>query len=312
MRAYTGGKTGGHIMPLISLIDDKEEALYVGYSDELEELMCKKNNIKFLGMKKYSSKFKILKNYFELKKHLSNEKIDFVISTGGRTSLPLCLYSIFHKIPLYLIEENCVRGLSNLLFYPFCKKMFLAFPIKNIRKKEIITGLPVRFDNRFFLKEYDILIIGGSLGSKPLCDIGVRLSKNYKVCLICGRYYDEYKNYSFDTIRFSDDIYSFILKSKIVIARAGASTISEILYLNVAFICIPSKKTKRNHQVINALYFDKLNACKCIFEDDYDNILKYVSILLNDENKRIDMINNQRAIFKHDSKLKILKEINNG
>lgn len=312
MKLFTGGKTGGHIMPLVQIIKEGNfDSLYVGYQDALEEKICLKNKVDFYGMKQYESKLGLISNYKELNKYMKNKEIELVISTGGITSLPLCLYAVIHKIPLYLIEENWIRGFSNLVFYPFCKKMFLAYPLQKTWKKECVTGLPIKSYKPNVIKEYDVLIIGGSLGSRPLCDIATRLSKKYKVCLICGRYYDDYKGYDFDIYDFCDDIYSLMLKSRVVLARGGSSTASEIIYLNIPFICIPSKNTKRNHQVINAKAFDRLGVCKYIDEDDYDKICENINLFLNDNNKRLEMVVKQRMFSYGNSTLKIIEEIKN-
>ena len=102
-----------------------------------------------------------------------------------------------------------------------------------------------------------------------------------------------------------------MLKSRVVLARGGSSTASEIIYLNIPFICIPSKNTKRNHQVINAKAFDRLGVCKYIDEDDYDKICENINLFLNDNNKRLEMVVKQRMFSYGDSTLKIIEEIKN-
>ena len=81
--------------------------------------------------------------------------------------------------------------------------------------------------------------------------------------------------------------------------------------ISIPFICIPSKNTKRNHQVINAKAFDRLGVCKYIDEDDYDKICENINLFLNDNNKRLEMVVKQRMFSYGDSTLKIIEEIKN-
>lgn len=314
MYIFTGGKTGGHIMPLISIIKSlKEDTLYIGELDSLEERLCKKNNIDFVGYPKNKSRLKgVFNGYNDIKTKLNSIKIKAVISSGGYVAAPMCIYAVKKKIPLFLLEENVVLGASNKLFYPFCKKLFLAYELEQKRKKQLITGIPLRKIEENVVKEsFDILVIGGSLGSKILCDAALQLSKNYKVCLIAGNYYNDYKTTdNLNVIKWSNDIYTLMKRSKLIIARAGASTASEIFYLNRPFICIPSMKTKANHQYYNAKYFSDNKACVLCLENKIDKDLKaYVDNLINNENAKINMYNAQKKLIKKDSVSLILASI---
>lgn len=314
MYLYTGGKTGGHIMPLIRLIKQSDaEAIYVGQKGNLEEKLCKSNDILFLGIEHNKNKILMgLKGYRYLLGELKNKRIDAIISTGGYVSLACILFGIKNKIPLFLIEENVVLGAVNKFFYPFCKKVFLAFELEKNKNKMLLTGLPIReYIKRPVYNKYDILVIGGSLGSKPLCLIADELSKKYKVCLVAGRYYKDFKNNSnLDVLEYTEDIYSYMAGSKIIIARAGASTAQEIFMMNKPFICIPSMKTKGNHQYHNAKFFSEKKACFLVLENqaaaDIDRLIN--NILLNPQIS-INMSDSQNKLYKSNAAKKILTEI---
>ena len=301
-------------MPLISIINKiKNDSLYIGQSDSLEEKICKQNNIRFIGYKKGNSRIdSILLGYKSISKVLKSYKVNAVIASGGFVSMPACLYAIRHKIPLFLLEENVILGDSNKLFYPFCKKLFLAYELDKSKSKAIISGMPLRkMSINNYNESFDILIIGGSLGSKILCDAAVKLSDNYKVCLIAGNYSDDYKsNENLNVISFSNDIYILMKKAKVIIARAGASTCSEIFFLNRPFICIPSMKTKKNHQYYNAKFFSENGACLLCLEKDIDKNLKLtVDNLINNENMKVNMYNSQNKLVKRNADEIIIKSI---
>ncbi len=98
-------------MPLIALAKQLDNPCYVGASNSLEEKLCKKHHIFFIGMSlTKNSVFQILKSSF----HLKLKNVDAIISTGGYVSLPLLLYGVRHHIPIYLLEENVVMGKTKI------------------------------------------------------------------------------------------------------------------------------------------------------------------------------------------------------
>ena len=312
MIAYTGGKTAGHVMPLISIIkENNEECIYVGFNNNIEEKICINNSIKFIGMKKYPNKMKsILLGYFYLEKVLKKYSISAILASGGFVSIPLCMYAIKHMIPLYLVEANVVLGVVNKLFYPFCKKIFLSYELN--LKKGVLSGLPIRkIDEKRYSTIYDILIIGGSLGSKVLCDAAIVLKDEFRVILLAGNYYDEYKNISNITvIKYYENIYELMKMSKIIIARAGSSTSTEIFNINKPYVCIPSMNTKGNHQYLNALHFYKNNGCILCLESEIDTLLlDMCKDIINNELLIDNMKKAQNKMIVSNSTKIILEEI---
>ncbi len=314
MYAYTGGKTGGHIMPLISLIkENKQDAIYIGQKGNIEENICKKNGIRFIGYEKYNSKLKsTLLGYFDLKKKLKKYDIEALIASGGYVSLSACLYAIRYRIPIFLLEENIVEGSMNKWLYPFCKMKFLAYKTRPLKKKEMVSGLPLRpkeYSEK--MTRFDVLIIGGSLGSKVLCDAAYKISKEYKTCLIAGRYSKDYlENKNLKIIDFTEDIYTLMQESKVIIARAGASTTAEIFYINKPFICIPSMKTKKNHQFYNAKFFSDSNGCiLCLEKNIEKDLLSHIHTIFSNEQFKMNMLSSQKKLVVKDSKRIILNKI---
>ena len=144
----TGG-SGGHVVPATILYEHLKERYHVFMSID-------KRGIKFLDRNKYNLQTfnvnQISKNifllpmqiflliYFTIKSifFLRKKKINILISTGGYTSLPLCLASKILNIKLFLFEPNMVLGRSNKFFIKACEKIFCySNKIKNLPNKYI-------------------------------------------------------------------------------------------------------------------------------------------------------------------------------
>jgi UDP-N-acetylglucosamine--N-acetylmuramyl-(pentapeptide) pyrophosphoryl-undecaprenol N-acetylglucosamine transferase len=315
MLIFSGGRTAGHIYPLIALIENlNKKCLFIGNNDSLEEKICNTNNIDFIGICKKNNKIiNMLNGYNELIIKLKNYKIDAVVATGGFTSSSACLYAFMKNIPLYLIEENVILGDVNKLFSFYAKRVFLTYELPKMKKNFLVTGLPLRSIDK--IKDvninFDILVIGGSLGSRPLCDAAVIASKTHKVLLIAGKYKNEYKeNNNLKIIEYTNDIYSYMKKAKIIISRSGASTTQEIMYINKPMIIIPSEKTKKNHQVLNANYLKDKKCALIIKEQNVKkDINRFIDLLMYDEKLRKNIENNQSKIINLNAKHLILSKI---
>lgn len=312
MIVLTGGKTGGHIVPLLAVAKEvNEDILYVGGKDFLEEKLAGKENIKFLGLDFNQNKISL---YFKLRK-LIKIRPKYIISSGGFVSIPMLLFGIFNRVPIYLLEENVIMGSANKLFSLFSKRVFLSYPLKKMKKKYLVVGQPILKRKLDFIEyhnyNFDILIIGGSLGAKPLCDIANFVSEKYKVALVAGKYKDKYVNDNYYTFGYVDNLLNLMIHSKLIISRAGAATTSEIFSLNKPCILVPSMKTKKNHQYLNALYFEKIGCCKVVLEKNINEINNVIDKILSNEIVIKDMKKNQNKIVNLDSANNIIKEIEN-
>lgn len=312
MIALTGGKTGGHVIPLLALAKKLSKVIYVGAANSLEERLCLKEKIEFIKMDLPDNSFKTI---YKCYRKLELPKIEAVISTGGYISMPLLIYAIRHHIPIYLLEENVVMGRANLLASFFAKRVFLTYELPKMKKKYEVVGLPTleREKKYYGYLDFDVLIIGGSLGSKPLCNLVYELNTKYKVCLIAGRYSRDYQNILNVTVfDYVDDIISLMKQAKVIISRAGASTTYEIFSLEKPCIIIPSMKTKQNHQYLNALYFEKENCAVLVKEKDAKKVIsaKVDEVIMSDT-VAVNLKQNQKRIFKNNASeaiIKILKD----
>lgn len=275
--ALVGGKTGGHIIPLIRLaskIPNNHYITYYGMQSSLEERISKRNEIPFFGI---SLKKKSIFNSFMIL--LKSFKPDVIISTGGYVSFLYLLIGKVKRIPIYLLEENRYMGKTNRIFDSFSKKVFLTFPLEKMKKNYLVTFNPsaiFKVDYKRFKKKnkFQILVLGGSLGSKVLCDIAASLSKELSdlesIVLVAGNYYQKYKAVNnLDTYEYIDNVTDLMAISDVIISRAGASTITEIISLGKPCLLVPSRSVKNDHQYLNAKYLELKDACYVIDENNY-------------------------------------------
>lgn len=316
MIALTGGKTGGHISPLIAVANQlKGDVLYVGSKRSLEEKWAHRYRIAFLGLPLENNRWlAIVRAYFFLKKNLKVPP-KAVFSSGGYVSLPLLLYAVIKRIPIYLLEENRIMGRSNAFFAIFAKKIFLSYELPKMRRTYQVVGQPLLNPTPSYLNypQYrsDILVIGGSLGSEPLCRIAQMLSREFSVVLLAGRYAKKWGSKpNLNVLESVEDLPSLMLQARLVISRAGAATSAEIFSVSKPCILIPSRKTKKNHQYLNALYFKEKGCAMLINEDDGEEaIFQAVRALLHRETLRLNMQLAQRQMVSKDSAFIIAKEL---
>lgn len=307
----TGGGSAGHVTPNLALIP-KLQALgfdvqYIGTKDGIENGIIQGANIKYhsissgklrryFDIKNFSDPFKVLKGVIQSISIMKKEKPNIVFSKGGFVTVPVVIAAHFCKIPVIAHESDITPGLANRLAAPYCNKVCVTFPesAKNIKgNKGVLTGTPIRkelFDGSkikglAFCKFSNsnkpvIFIIGGSLGSKVINDT-VRSSINsilpkYNVIHICGKGNldktlegrEGYKQFEY----VSSELPDLMNAADLVISRAGANVIFELLALRKPNILIPlSKKSSRGDQILNAQSFKKHGYSIVIQEEDLSN-----------------------------------------
>ena len=195
----SGGGTGGHIYPAISIanamkeIDSSIAFLFVGAEGKMEMEKVPKAGFKIIGLpivgiqrtqvwKNLFFPFKLLKSLWLSVKILQDFKPDVAVGVGGYASGPLLLAARFLGIPYYIQEQNSFAGITNKALAAKAEHIFVAYPgMEKFFPAEKITlsGNPVRKDlidakgkkakaaTHFSLDpaKKTILIIGGSQGA---------------------------------------------------------------------------------------------------------------------------------------------------
>ena len=319
----TGG-SGGHVVPATILYEHLKDKFNVSMSTDyrgMKFLDKDKYNLKIFNINPISKNiflipfqffliiYLIIKSIFFLKK----SKIDILISTGGYMSLPLCLASKILDIKLFLFEPNMVLGRSNKLFIKSCEKIFCySDKIRNLPNKYInkISVIPALLRKNFYSvkkaddidKNINLLIIGGSQRAKIFDTLIkssiIELSKKYYL-----KIYQQTNSVNFETLKnfykdsnidyelfdFNEDISNLMSKSNICITRAGASTLAELVFLNLPCIAIPLPNSKDNHQFENAFFYNKIG-CNWILNQNEINDEILVNKLFNIIDNKVEFL----------------------
>lgn len=303
----TGGGTAGHVTPNIALMPalrkEGYEISYIGSYDGIEKRLIEEQNVPYYGissgklrryfdLKNFSDPFKVIKGYGQSIKLLKKLKPDVVFSKGGFVSVPVVLAAKHCKIPAIIHESDLTPGLANKLAIPGATKVCCNFP-ETLRylptEKAVLTGSPIRQEllhgnpeNARKLCNFDqdekpvILIIGGSLGSKAINaairELLPQLLDNYHIIHLCGKgNLDASCNDKKGYVQFeyaNKELADLFALSDLVISRAGANAICELLALRKPNILIPlSAAASRGDQILNANSF-KASGYSYVLEEE--------------------------------------------
>ncbi|MDD6073476.1 MAG: undecaprenyldiphospho-muramoylpentapeptide beta-N-acetylglucosaminyltransferase [Otoolea sp.] len=303
----TGGGTAGHVTPNLALLPalQKEgfEIRYIGSYNGIERRLIEEAGIPYDGIssgklrryfdvKNFSDPLRVLKGYAESLKLIRKYKPDVLFSKGGFVAVPVVLAAKHYKVPVIIHESDMTPGLANKICIPSAKKVCCNFPetLKYLPEdKAVLTGSPIREEllsgDRLSGLQYAhlsadlpvILVIGGSLGSvtvnQAVRSILPELLKKFQVIHICGKgNLDEsligtkgYVQYEY----VDKPLRHLFAAADLVISRAGANSICEILALRKPNILIPlSAAASRGDQILNAKSFAAQGFSTLLQEED--------------------------------------------
>lgn len=224
------------------------------------------------------SLLKIPKGFLEAKKLLSEIKPDLILSFGGYAAFPIVFVGWLMGITVVVHEQVATAGRSNQLSSHFARKIILSRETsKKYYPKGEVLGNPVnkRIVNlKNSIKRSNpltIYITGGSRGSQIVNEVIekllTKLLLKYKILHQVGHLeYEKYKkvktnlpdglgkNYEVFSQISPLEIHKFYEKSDLVISRAGANTVSELIVSKKPSILIPISWSHKNEQYENAVF----------------------------------------------------------
>lgn len=304
----TGGGTAGHVTPNIALFPALKEAgydiHYMGSFEGIESRLIPDFNIPYYGistgkfrryfdLKNFSDPFRIIKGYAEARKLLKEIRPDVIFSKGGFVSVPVVRAAASLHIPCILHESDMTPGLANRLCIPLADKICCNFPetLQNLPvNKAVLTGTPIRSEltkgNRiaalescgFTANKPVIMIVGGSQGSASINQVVrealPKLLEDFQVLHICGK--DKVDNLMLSVPGYKQfeyvktELKDFFALADVVISRAGANAICELLALKKPNILIPLSIGTRGDQILNAASFEEQGFSTVIREEALD------------------------------------------
>lgn len=346
----TGGGTAGHVTPNIALLPKLKEMgfdiHYIGSYNGIEKDLIEPFGVPYHGissgklrryfsLQNFTDPFRVLKGMFEAKKLIRDLKPDVIFSKGGFVSVPVVLAGKKCKVPVIIHESDMTPGLANKIAIPSATKVCCNFPetLEYLPKeKAVLSGSPIRqelltgdkdralkFCN-FTEDKPVILVIGGSLGSVAVNN-AVRsalpeLSKTFQIVHLCGKgKVDESLNgtpgyQQFEYIK--EELRDLFAMADVVISRAGANAICELLALRKPNLLIPlSAHASRGDQILNARSFERQGFSLVLEEEEVtkDTLLDAVQNLYEHRNDFVAAMQNSGQQDSIDTILNLVKEL---
>lgn len=306
----TGGGTAGHVTPNIALLPRLRELgyeiSYMGSYDGIEKKLIEELQIPYYGIssgklrryfdpKNFTDPFKVIKGYGEACRIMKKLSPDVLFSKGGFVSVPVVLAAKRYHVPAIIHESDMTPGLANKLCIPSAKKVCCNFPetIQYLpRDKAVLTGSPIRQEllrgDRLHALRFTglsankpvILVMGGSMGAAAVNEAVRRilptLLKEFQVVHLCGTgkldpslgHLAGYVQYEY----IKNELKDLFALADIVISRAGANAICELLALKKPSLLIPlSAAASRGDQILNARSFEKQGFSIVLEEEEITN-----------------------------------------
>ena len=332
----TGGGTAGHVTPNIALMPKLRELgydiQYIGSYDGIEKKLIEELGVPYYGissgklrryfdMKNFTDPFRVVKGFFQAKSQLKKLKPDIIFSKGGFVSVPVVQAAKQLHIPVIIHESDMTPGLANKLAIPAATKVCCNFPetVPYLPAgKAVVTGSPIRAELRsgnrltaakfcnFTFDKPVLLIIGGSLGSvavnQAIRGILPELLKTFQVIHLCGKgnldpsLEDTAGYVQFEYIKQElADLFAF---ADVVVSRAGANAICELLELRKPNLLIPlSAAASSGDQILNAKSFKKQGFSDVLQEEELtpDVLLSHILALYENRHDYINAMNKSSA-----------------
>lgn len=345
----TGGGTAGHVTPNIALIPGLRELgydiQYIGSYNGIEKELIEPFGIPYHGIssgklrryfsaKNFTDPFRVVKGFGEARKLIKALKPDVIFSKGGFVSVPVVLAGKRCKVPVIIHESDMTPGLANKIAIPSAVKVCCNFPetLDCLPKgKAVLTGSPIRQEllsgNKiaamdlcgFTADKPVILVIGGSLGS-VIVNNAVRQSlpkllEDFQIIHLCGKgktddSLKDTKGYcQFEYIK--EELRDIFALSDIVISRAGANAICELLALRKPNLLIPlSANASRGDQILNARSFERQGFSMVLEEDALteESLVRAVHELYDNRGSFIDSMRNSRQQDSIDTILSLIED----
>ena len=303
----TGGGTAGHVTPNLALIPrllaDGWDVHYIGAANSAEEELIGRipqvhfhtvavgKLRRYFDLKNFSDPFRVIKGVAQATGLIRKIKPDIVFSKGGFVSVPVVYGAKLNGVPIVTHESDMSPGLANKLCLPFAKAQCCTFPeaVPYAKGKGVYTGTPIRPEilngNRdsamrrfgFTNNRPVLMVVGGSSGAQAineaLREALPRLTANFQVLHLCGRgnlmaAYEGLENYrQFEYL--NEEMADAYACADIILSRAGANALCEILAARKPALLVPYPKTaSRGDQILNAESFRSRGLSHVLMQED--------------------------------------------
>ena len=345
----SGGGTGGHIFPAVSIanalkeLDPEAEILFVGALGRMEMERVPQAGYEIVGLpvrgfnrsqpwKKVSVLIDLIRSLRQAKKIIRDFRPDVGVGVGGYASGAAMWAAAKMGVPILLQEQNGFAGVTNKILKDKAAKICVAY--ENMDKffpadKIILTGNPVRQNllsgqKSKIKNQKSLLIIGGSLGARTINEaIKAALPELAKsdihVVWQTGKFYYEKCRAAWEAagspaniecLDFLSDMPDRYAQADLVISRAGASSISELCLLGKPAILVPSPNVAEDHQTHNALALVNKDAAVLVKDAEAaEKLIPTALELIRDDKRLAQLHTNVLQLAQTDSAKRIAEEV---
>lgn len=298
------GGTGGHIFPGLAvahvLRERGWEVSWLGNPEGMEGLLVSAHDIEmkpvhFQGFRgkglaaKLAMPFKLRRAMAEARQAFQEVRPHVVLGMGGYVTVPGGLVAGMRRVPMVLHEQNSVAGMANRFLARFATRVLVAFPGAMSQARwvgnpvsQAIAAIPapeLRYRERS--GPLRVLVVGGSLGAQVFNRVipnafGLIVPEaRPEILHQSGRAHidelrENYRNAAVDAraVAFIDNMDEAYAEADLVIARAGATTVSELAVAGVASILIPYPHAVDDHQTGNARFLSETGAAILVPQEE--------------------------------------------
>lgn len=343
-----GGGTGGHLFPAVALAqllmkqEENSAVQFVGTQKGLEARLLPKlglplRTVDMAGVvgRGWRGKLemipRLLKSMRQAKVILSDFRPDLIIGVGGYSSVPVLLMAKLQGIPYLIHEQNAIPGLSNKLLGRWAKLICLSFSQTSgfNPSKSIVTGNPLRPGLETIASQLPengkLLIFGGSRGARAINQAVMQMLPLLKDSANCPKILHQtgeddfaqvqqaYSDVGMDpqqVVAFIDDMTAAYADAKLVICRAGATTLAELTVAGRPAVLIPFPFAAADHQTANAKALADAGAAQLLPQTELrpESLAKTVLELFCDLGSLQEMANRGRTLGRPGAAEKILSE----
>lgn len=316
----TGGGTAGHVTPNLALVPRLRErgwdVQYIGTRDGIERELMEKAGVPFHAvtagkfrryrdLRNLTDPFNVLKGIWQATGLIRRLKPHVIFSKGGFVAVPVVIGGWLNGVPVAAHESDLTPGLANRISLPFTTRICATFPetLQHLPQgKGVLTGTPIRPEllsgdvakglhfAGFSGGRPVLMVMGGSLGAARINEVVrealPRLLERFQVAHICGKgKVDDslsgiagYRQFEY----VSDELADLLACAAVMVTRAGANFIFELLALKKPNLLIPLPRgASRGDQILNAQSFEKQGFSMVLNEEDLgvDSLMRSVDDL---------------------------------
>jgi UDP-N-acetylglucosamine--N-acetylmuramyl-(pentapeptide) pyrophosphoryl-undecaprenol N-acetylglucosamine transferase len=347
MVIISGGGTGGHLSPALAVGEELRrmrpdaDLLFIGTRAGLDEQFLSRSGFPYElldvgGVAGHGARevpvalVKMVRAIGQARALLRKHRPDLVVGVGGYASMPAAVAALTLRIPLLLLEQNTRPGLTNRVLARFAQRICVAFedslPMLPPAKVQL-TGNPVRFTPVKKPAEhpeiFSILVLGGSSGAHRL-NIGALkafeiLNKNvikFGIVHQTGAADEGPVRSAYQQAGIEAEVVSFIYamaeafaQADLVVARAGAMTVSEIALAGRPAIFVPYPFHRDHQQEHNARTLERQGAAIIVADDEHlaENLARTIHDLAADRTRLDAMAQRAARAGKPDAAAAIAK-----